>query len=274
MKFNKAKSPGLVLLGICVLSVCSTNGITVADLQARLNQGDKLTIIDVRSQTLFSQGHIPNAINIPASLCADKKLPPLGQVVVCGEGLGHDATDSAAVALNAKPGIFADKLEGGYAAWEEAQSITTKDKGLQPEALNYITYAQLKNVTNEDVVLVDLRKQSSPARTAVGITNAALALTDLGKEFPGMPVTQTPFKTSQVSKAAKVSRAESLMVLIDSGDGCAQKMARALKANGIHRYVILAGGEEIISRKGQAGLQRNNSGAILQAPSANRGTTK
>jgi rhodanese-related sulfurtransferase len=274
MKFNKAKVQGLLWVGICALTVCSASGITVAELQDRINKGDKITIIDVRSQALFSKGHIPNAINVPASLCSAKKLPPLGQVIVCGEGLGHDATDGATVALNAKDGIFAEKLEGGYAAWEAAQSITTKDKGLQPEALNYITYDQLKNVTNEDVVLVDLRKQSAPARTALGATNAAPALSNLSKEFPGLPVTQTPFKKIEASKTAKASQLSPLMVLIDSGDGSAQKMARALKANGIQRYVILAGGEEIISRKGQAGLQRNSSGAILQTPNANRGTTK
>jgi len=48
------------------------------------------------------------------------------------------------------------------------------------------------------------------------------------------------------------------MVLIDGGgpDNSAQEMARTLKANGIKRVVILAGGEEILSRGGKPGLQR------------------
>jgi hypothetical protein len=50
-----------------------------------------------------------------------------------------------------------------------------------------------------------------------------------------------------------------LLVLIDSGDGKADEMARALKANGNKRFVILAGGEEMLARKGKAGLQRSGS---------------
>ncbi|WP_160164434.1 rhodanese-like domain-containing protein [Pedosphaera parvula] len=266
----------LAWLGLFTMVACNVSGITVAELQARLAKSDKLTIIDVRSPIAFTQGHIPNAINVPASLCADKKLPPLGQVIVCGEGLGHDSAESATVTLNTKPGITAEKLDGGYIAWEATQSATTRDKGLQPEALNYITYAQLKNVTNEDVVLVDLRKQPTAARTALGGTNAAsaTALSDLGKEFPGLPVTQTPFKATQPQKSAKAPATPSLMVLIDNGDGSAQSMARTLKANGIQRYVILAGGEEIITRKGQSGLQRSSSGFLFKKPNANPATTK
>ena len=49
-----------------------------------------------------------------------------------------------------------------------------------------------------------------------------------------------------------------LLVLIDNGDGVAQTMARTLKANGLKRYVILTGGELILSRQGQAGLQRSS----------------
>ena len=65
--------------------------ITVADLQRQLAGGVKSTFIDVRSPELYSQAHIPGAINIPASLCPLKNLPPLGQVVVYGDGLGREA---------------------------------------------------------------------------------------------------------------------------------------------------------------------------------------
>jgi hypothetical protein len=51
--------------------------------------------------------------------------------------------------------------------------------------------------------------------------------------------------------------------LIDAGDGLAEKTAARLRAGGFSRVVILAGGETIIRRKGQAGLLRKGSGAGL-----------
>ena len=44
-------------------------------------------------------------------------------------------------------------------------------------------------------------------------------------------------------------------VLIDRGDGSADITARQLKAAGIKRLVILAGGEETLVRKGQSEIQ-------------------
>ena len=54
----------------------------------------------------------------------------------------------------------------------------------------------------------------------------------------------------------KESASASLVVLIDSVDGSSEAQARALKARGIRRYAILAGGELAIARKGRRGLAR------------------
>jgi hypothetical protein len=43
-------------------------------------------------------------------------------------------------------------------------------------------------------------------------------------------------------------------------------MARVLKANGIKRFVVLAGGEEMIARKGQSGLDRVGSSIVVRQP--------
>ena len=44
----------------------------------KLSAGEKLTLIDVRPTALFKQGHIPNAINVPAPVVPHKQLPPSG----------------------------------------------------------------------------------------------------------------------------------------------------------------------------------------------------
>ena len=250
----------------------------MADLQAQLAKGAKLTVIDVRTPELFAQGHIPGALNVPASLCPHKRLPPLGKVIVCGEGLGRDATESAAAALSAKPGITTDILEGGFFAWESAHAPDTRTQGLKPETLNYVSYRELKAAAPSEVVLLDLRKEPAPQRRAVSGADAqppSQPLTDLAQEFPGMRQAR-PGPDSATSKisTAPSSGAPPLLVLIDSGDGAAEATARRLKASGTRRYAILAGGDLVLSRHGQPGLQRAGSRATPPAQSpAPRGAT-
>ena len=132
-----------------------------------------------------------------------------------------------------------------------------------------ITYDQLKRAPFDDLVLVDLRGTRPAAASAKALASAAApALTDLQVEFPKAHITCSPFGTvapkTAVSSAA-VSKTP-LLVLIDNGNGAAQQMARALKANGIKRFAILAGGEEILACKGRPGRRR--AGATLAASSA------
>jgi hypothetical protein len=86
----------------------------------------------------------------------------------------------------------------------------------------------------------------------------------LSKKFPGKPVVKSPFDVAGVPGSGKLARQADkplpLMVLIDNGDGKAQKMARILKANGVQRVVVLAGGERILERDGAPGLQRMGMG--------------
>jgi len=232
--------------------------MTAANLQQQLAGGAKVVLIDVRIPTSFAQGHLPGAINIPASLCSQKRLPPLGRVVVYDDGLGRQGSGSlqaAAGALAQKPGITVDILEGGFAAWEAAHGLTTRGRGIHHETLNYITYAQLKANNPSEVVLVDLRKTPAPPSSSSpqALASAAEPPTDLGREFPGMAVAKSAADKALNSGGGTPS----LIVLIDSADGSAEAAARLLKAGGSRRYAILAGGELSLARKGQAGLQRS-----------------
>src|ERR1039458_9788558 len=100
------------------LSEFAAPALTVSDLQKQLAGGAKVTVVDIRSPLDFAQEHIPGAINIPASLCPLKQLPPLGKVVVYGDGLGRENIEAAAAALAAKPGLQVDILAGGFAGWK------------------------------------------------------------------------------------------------------------------------------------------------------------
>jgi rhodanese-related sulfurtransferase len=260
-------------LGCAAMSLATAAfAISPAQVQQLLNSGEKITFIDVRLNVLFQGGHIPGALNIPAQLVPEKQLPPLGHVVVYDGGLGDDDAPAAAAALNQKSGITADVLDGGYAAWQMAQSQTTQSSGMKPEQTPLITYAQLKQVQSADVVLVDLR-QSAPASTNAAPTKgkglaakaAVPPLTDLATEFPKARIAQSPFAVSSPRvKASAALAPPPLLVLIDNGDGRAQQTARALKANGITRFAVLAGGEQILAVHGQAGLQRIGSSITVR----------
>jgi rhodanese-related sulfurtransferase len=241
-----------ILIGfssLLVLGLRPASALSVTALQAELAKGDNLTVIDIRSPSDFAVEHIPGAINIPASLCPQKNLPPIGQVVVCGDGLGGD-TAAAAAALAAKPGIKVEILAGGFAGWKTSQAMTTRGPGLKREKFNYISYAHLKASKKDGLVLYDLRKQVR--------TGTKVVLTDLNAEFPGAK--QTHLRAEAVQSTGGTP---ALIVLIDSGDGSAESEARLLRLSGNNSYVILAGGEQILSRHGQAGLQHNAAGAAI-----------
>ena len=130
-----------------------------------------------------------------------------------------------------------------------------------------ITYQKLKAASPDDLVLVDLRTAptaSSPGRKS---GEPAAPLTDLRAEFPGAPVTKSAFSVPSTRKSGTPGAGGTpLLVLVDNGDGTAEQTARALKANGVTRFVILAGGEQTLARQGQPGLQRL--GQTVEAPAS------
>ena len=253
---GSARTLTALLLGLTASAVLA---VPPAELQHRLDRGDKITVIDVRSNALYAKGHIPGAINIPASLISAKRLPALGEVVVYGEGLGRDSQDAAQSLelLNQKPGIRAVNLDGGFAAWDAAQRLSTKSRGMKREEITYITYDQLKR-SQDKLVLVDLRETSTAGKTKS--LAATTPLSDLRREFPGFNIIKDPFAAA--SKAGG-DAAEPVLILIDRNDGTAEDTVRKLRAQGRKRVVVLAGGEEIIAHGGRPGLERIGPGSVV-----------
>lgn len=269
LKHQATLAAGVLLLGVGTLQL---SAVQPPEVQRRIQGGEKIAFIDVRSTDFFQKGHVPGAINVPVGLLAEKRLPKLGHVVLYDDGLGAGLAEAALPLLNAKPGIQAEILDGGFAAWTEAGGATTAAFGISKEEIPMITYQKLKNVSPDDVVLVDLRTPAAAAGTAAKSTVAGPALTDLRSEFPGMPVTKSPFALATTRKSGTPGAGGSpLLVLVDNGDGKAEETARALRANGATRFVILAGGERSLSRQGQPGLQRL--GQTVEAPSNFPATT-
>lgn len=255
-------------LALCSTAFCA-GAMSPQDLQKIVAAGEPITIIDLRSEALFQEGHLPNAINIPAVLVPQKNLPPLGRVVVYDDGLGQEAAKTAAAALNRMNGIQAEVLDGGLAGWEQSAAYTTAAAGLSPESTPVITYDRLKRTSPEEVVLVDLRRSSAAPGQSRQVAGDPAPLSDLTAEFPNIPIIKSPFTSPPARRqSGSAGTVPPLLVLIDNGDGAAQESARALKANGVKRFAILAGGEEIIARKGRPGLQRVGTTFTVQQPKA------
>jgi hypothetical protein len=119
-------------------------------------------------------------------------------------------------------------------------------------------------------VLVDLRKEPKQSRQGENGANAPTPepLTNLRQEFVKVRgVTRSPFDLPQARQGISGNSASSpLLILIDNGDGSAQATARLMKANGITRYAILAGGEPVIARKGRTGSGRASSTFVITRP--------
>ncbi len=281
----KRHLPHLLFAGLALAG--TARAITPAGLRDLIAAGERIALVDLRSQAAYEAGTIPDAMRMTARE-AERK-PFTGRVIVFDDGTGPDRAGPAAARLAEKNAqVQAEALAGGYAAWCDAGGPTTARPGLRLAHERYVTYQELTGplaAQADDVVLLDLRPAparpsgsaplqalDAPAAEDDGGAAAAPLPVNLATELPGFAVTRTPPGVAAggggggirpLSAADGTDRPAPLYVLIDNGDGSAGSMARKLKAAGFSRIAILAGGETSIRRMGQPGLQRRGSGAGL-----------
>ena len=270
----------LVITIIFVLAILPQTvfGIEVDALKEMLDKGEKVTVIDIRSLKLYTENQILGAINIPAGIIARKPLPPIGSVVVCGDGIRKDITMKAVEELNSKAGIQAEPLEGGFAAWQALNSPSTQSTGMKSERFRYITYEELKKAakSNQNMVLVDLRLpvQNKIKAGRSKSKDSKRNLSNFSEKFPALEVVALDYKNSNSdngSREISISALSSIKdighnkvyVLVDRGNGKSEKVARRLYGAGIKQVVILVGGERILQREGQTSLQTEVTGESL-----------
>lgn len=260
---------GLFLV-VVLPAVCF--GMTADVLKKTLDQGVRVTIIDVRNNRDYSSGHIPNAINIPARIIGMKRLPPLGRVIVYGDGIDTEQTLEAVRALNEKTGIEAEVLEGGFPAWNARKFSRTGDVGITREKFQYITYKKLKatSANNPDVILVDLRSLGGEEKekkvASRTLPHSGEELSNISEHFPGLRIITPDRRHGLPGRKAgdasipalaviKEKGYDGVYVLIDRGDGKAEQVARRLHAAGIRNVALLVGGEQVLQRYGQPGFK-------------------
>jgi len=265
------------MIRVFMFSLSLTATISMAEnvlphtLDERLVRGDRITLIDIRPTVDYAEGHIPGAINIPAGGVASRRLPPIGEVVVYGDGLARTDAEAAVAELNEKPGIRAVALLGGLAAWESAGLATTAPTGIVRQEAHVITYQQLIAANQRELLLVDLRAEGGRR----GIGGSSQGPTNLKQLLPAArvhrPAAAGQERGQSIYHAARdpvlrgANPSEKLLVLIDDGDGIANDLAETLRGQGNRRVVVLVGGEEILRRGGRSGLGRTGATFTIDA---------
>jgi rhodanese-related sulfurtransferase/DNA-binding transcriptional ArsR family regulator len=95
-----------------------TQSVTIDELVEKIESG-KVTILDVRPELEYKQGHIANAISIPVEELSRrlKELPKRGEIVAYCRGPFCVYADEA-VTILAKAGYKALRLEEGFPDWK------------------------------------------------------------------------------------------------------------------------------------------------------------
>jgi len=108
--------------GLFALTLGSDRPIPVRKLLERIDRGETLRILDVRSEGEFRAGHVPGAINIPFTrlLSHAGDVPGNAEeevIVYCGHGPRAYIAATALRASGRKQIVY---LRGHWAAWQDA----------------------------------------------------------------------------------------------------------------------------------------------------------
>lgn len=259
-------------------ALSAAEGMTAAELQDKLREGESLALIDLRSSALFEQGHVPGAMNMPVRGLNPQRLPSSRGLVFYADGLGRvDAQRAAEKVSEATGRGDVHWLRGGFAAWESAARQTTRETGLVSDPVASITYHDLVESAGRDMRVLDVRTPvEAPAQGGFGLASDDAAEgrqpTDLADLLPQAkierPAANPAAQGGGFGLASEPSRLETdpeseLIVVIDDGDGSGADLVRALRSAGNRRVVLLAGGETILRHEGRPGLGRQTSGSYV-----------
>jgi rhodanese-related sulfurtransferase len=96
------------------------NSITVQNVKAKLDAGEKVFVLDVREENEFAAGRIPGAVNIPIRTIGKNldKLPPKDtpMVLVCKSGM---RAAYVTMTLNVLGWTNVKDIAFGMAEWEK-----------------------------------------------------------------------------------------------------------------------------------------------------------
>ena len=100
----------------------------VADVKRRMDEGEKLVLVDVREESEWAQGHLPGAIHLGKGIIerdVEDRVPDTGAKVIlyCGGGF---RSALAADNLQKMGYTSVESMDGGWKGWIGAGLPTQK----------------------------------------------------------------------------------------------------------------------------------------------------
>ena len=108
-------------------------------LYERIEAGDDVQVVDIRSEREYTQGHVPGALNVPMSRFASEiERHDWGDDVVVACPIGKSSIQAARL-LGSYEGVPDDarvaSLKGGYRDWEyDLETSSDADTGADTDA--------------------------------------------------------------------------------------------------------------------------------------------
>jgi rhodanese-related sulfurtransferase len=95
--------------------------LTVADVKAKLDRGDKFLLVDVREDSEWNKDHLPGALHLGKGVIerdVEERVPDIGAEIVLYCGGGYR---SALAADNLQKMGYTNvwSMDGGYRGWKE-----------------------------------------------------------------------------------------------------------------------------------------------------------
>ncbi|MCB2154761.1 hypothetical protein KQI84_07725 [bacterium] len=225
----------LLVLG-CASTALAATPISVEDLQSLRENGQRVMVVDVRSETDFARGHIVGAASIPAATIPYRAIPTDLTIVVVDDDLSAQTADKAAAALEDAGAAEVRTLTGGYTAWRRAKAPTVSPAGTSTESVaTKVTAADLREALLNEAGRTDSGKQIRVIQLTRDLKRAPEAV------IPGAEVVAFSRDIKPTDYVDRAARSDEVVVIADDGTADASRWAAALLAAG-HDARVLAGG--------------------------------
>lgn len=210
--------------------------IAVEELKSLREDGHRVMVVDVRSESDFARGHIVGAASIPAPTIPYRPIAKDLTIVVVDDDLSARTAEKAAAAMEQGGATDVRILTGGYTAWRRAKAPTVAPVGTSRESIA------------TKVAAADLRETllDQSGRTDSGKTIRVIELTrDMKRSveptIPGAEVVAYSREIDPTMFVDRSARSDEILVFADDGTADADRWAASLMAKG-HDARVLSGG--------------------------------